>query len=540
MKFNDVVCRIDSGARVALVLLVLGPFAEGAGAAVRLQAQVLTTTVTVGGVPSALAVDELTNKVYVLDGNNVAVIDGATNTAVTLADPNAVSPQAIAVNTLTKKVYVANSSSNNVTVIDEVTGTVTTVKDPNAVFPVALAVNPTTNKVYIANFQSNNVTVIDGATNAATTIAVDRGPNSIAVNPMTNKVYVATEFYSLMVNFGEMQVIDGATNSVSTIAGGQGWDSFAVDQSTNMIYAAERPPDDTVERSYRVLVIDGATDATSSVDVGANPFAVELNPLTNMIYVGSEGENRVQELGGDTVTAIDGTTDATSTIAVGNRVAALAVNPVTNRIFVANNGSNNVTVIDGATNLTTTIKDPRANNPLAVAVNTLTNKIYVANGSGNVTVIDGSAIPALAPSQFANISTRAFVGTGGNIAIAGFVIAGGADERVLIRGVGPTLSEFSVGGVLTQPVLTLFDASGAEIASNTGWSSNSNVSEITAAFAVTGAFSLPPGSADSALLLSLAPGAYTAQVSGLNDTTGNALIEVYQVPTPTTNSSSNH
>lgn len=137
------------------------------------------------------------------------------------------------------------------------------------------------------------------------------------------------------------------------------------------------------------------------------------------------------------------------------------------------------------------------------------------------------------PTQFVNISTRAFIGTGGSIGIAGFVISGTANEQVLIRAVGPTLAQFSVIGVLAQPVLTLFNSSGTQMATNTGWGTNANAAQISAAFASTGAFTLPSGSSDSALLLSLPPGAYTAQVSGLNNTTGNALIEAYQVPTPT-------
>jgi hypothetical protein len=141
--------------------------------------------------------------------------------------------------------------------------------------------------------------------------------------------------------------------------------------------------------------------------------------------------------------------------------------------------------------------------------------------------------PTTPPTEFINISTRAYVGTGSSIAIAGFVISGSNAEQVLIRGVGPTLSEFSVSGLLAQPVLTLFNSTGTQLATNTGWGTNSNASQINAAFTLTGAFALPSGSADSALLLSLSPGAYTAQVSGLNNTTGNALIEIYQVPTPT-------
>jgi hypothetical protein len=131
-----------------------------------------------------------------------------------------------------------------------------------------------------------------------------------------------------------------------------------------------------------------------------------------------------------------------------------------------------------------------------------------------------------------NFSCRANVGSGPNLAIAGFVISGavGTTEQLLIRAVGPTLAQFGVSGVLTQPVLTLTNSVGAVVSSNTGWSTNSNATQIATAATVTGAFTLPTGSADSALLINLPPGVYTAQVTGLNGGTGIALVEVYQVP----------
>jgi len=129
-----------------------------------------------------------------------------------------------------------------------------------------------------------------------------------------------------------------------------------------------------------------------------------------------------------------------------------------------------------------------------------------------------------------NVSCRAYVGTGSSVAVAGFVISGTATEQVLIRGVGPALTQFSVAAALAQPVLTVFNSAGTQLASNTGWGTNADPQQVSAAFGATGAFALPSGSPDSALLLSLAPGSYTAEVSGLNNTTGNALIEVYEMP----------
>jgi YVTN family beta-propeller protein len=99
-------------------------------------------------------------------------------------------PIAIAVNTVTNKVYVANQDSNNVTVIDGATNTTTTVAAGSN--PSAIAVNSVTNKVYVANQDSNNVTVIDAVSNTViATVAAGTGPYAIAVNSVTNKVYVA-------------------------------------------------------------------------------------------------------------------------------------------------------------------------------------------------------------------------------------------------------------------------------------------------------------------------------------------------------------
>lgn len=128
--------------------------------------------------------------------------------------------------------------------------------------------------------------------------------------------------------------------------------------------------------------------------------------------------------------------------------------------------------------------------------------------------------------RLANFSSRAFVGTGGNILIAGFVISGTTSETVLIRGIGPTLGQFGVSGALANPQLTLRNGSGAAIATNAGWGGGAALASV---FAQVGAFALPAGSADCALVLTLPPGSYTAQIAGANSSTGVALVEVYDV-----------
>ncbi|MBS0630964.1 MAG: immunoglobulin domain-containing protein [Verrucomicrobia bacterium] len=126
-----------------------------------------------------------------------------------------------------------------------------------------------------------------------------------------------------------------------------------------------------------------------------------------------------------------------------------------------------------------------------------------------------------------NMSARTQVGTGENILIAGFVIAGNAPTTLLIRGLGPTLTSKGVNGALADPQLYLFGSSGV-IASNDNWG---GTDALKVAFATVGAGGLAADySKDAALLITLNPGVYSAQVSGVGNTTGVGLVEIYLVP----------
>ena len=146
------------------------------------------------------------------------------------------------------------------------------------------------------------------------------------------------------------------------------------------------------------------------------------------------------------------------------------------------------------------------------------------DGTGLVELYDAdSGAPAI---RLVNLSARALVGTGQNILIGGFAIGGSTGETVLIRAVGPGLTDnFGLTGVLAQPVLTLF-SDGTPIYSNTIWASNGTLANI---FSSVGAFALNSAHQDSALLITLPPGNYTAQVTGLNSGIGIALCEIYEV-----------
>ena len=153
--------------------------------------------------------------------------------------------------------------------------------------------------------------------------------------------------------------------------------------------------------------------------------------------------------------------------------------------------------------------------------------LYNVTGAAMVEIYD--ADQGNPESRLSNISSLGYVGTGASIMTGGFVIAGNSTETVLIRAVGPTLTKYGVANVLAQPSLKVFNSMGIVIATNTVWSADAS---LAAAYNQVGAFTLPDNSADSALLITLPAGAYTVQVSGVNGTTGNALMEIYEVSTP--------
>ncbi len=141
---------------------------------------------------------------------------------------------------------------------------------------------------------------------------------------------------------------------------------------------------------------------------------------------------------------------------------------------------------------------------------------------------DGASNSAGATPLIVNASTRAYVGTEDGILIPGFVVGGDGTLRVLIRAVGPTLQTFGVGDALANPRLSLLSGS-TTVATNDDWATGNSVAELQAVAAHVGAFPLPLGSRDAALVVSLSPGAYTVTVNGANATVGTALFELYVV-----------
>ncbi len=166
---------------------------------------------------------------------------------------------------------------------------------------------------------------------------------------------------------------------------------------------------------------------------------------------------------------------------------------------------------------------------LNLALNAGTGRIAgTAVAADRTDRVSGARAGEAVDKRLVNTSVRAQVRQGDALMVAGFVIGGTGSKRVLIRAVGPTLGELGVTGQLADPMVTLFrHGTPSPIGQNDDWSSAVNASEIAAVAARVGAFALPVGSKDAAMVVDLPAGIYTAQVTGVRGLTGAALVEVY-------------
>jgi uncharacterized delta-60 repeat protein len=159
------------------------------------------------------------------------------------------------------------------------------------------------------------------------------------------------------------------------------------------------------------------------------------------------------------------------------------------------------------------------------------SRITMVAGEGTLEILAAPAadpVGASAP-RLTNLSTRGRV-TAENPLILGFAIAGDESRRVLVRAAGPALTGFGVTDALTATRLQIYDATGTVVARNEGWAGAANLVQAAAA---SGAFPLTPGSADSAALVTLAPGSYTVEVADPRGAGGIALAEIYDAGTGT-------
>jgi len=168
-------------------------------------------------------------------------------------------------------------------------------------------------------------------------------------------------------------------------------------------------------------------------------------------------------------------------------------------------------------------------NNLEAAIDTTVNPgAYTAvvrgkNNTTGVALVEVYDLSQAVPAKLANISTRAFVGTGNDIVIAGFILGGNSgSDRIVLRGIGPSL--VTIGNALLNPILELRDSNGSLIRANNNWQDDpAQAAELTAAGLA------PPSNLESGIAATLPPGLYTALLAGFNNSTGAGLAEVYDL-----------
>jgi sugar lactone lactonase YvrE len=315
---------------------------------------------------------------------------------------------------------------------------------------------------------------------------------------------------------------------------------------------------DSGQYSVRLAMRTGDTDVTEpfklSIGAGATPPPTDTSPpVVTPPPVVLAPASRIVNL---SIRASVGSSDSALTVGfvvngngmpllvrgVGPGLAGFGVDsPLSSPKLALYNGQRTIGVNekwDGAADIAAAAARLGA---FALAVNSLDTALLTTVDSGAFTVqctaandASGTALVEVydagsaASCRLVNVSARSQVRGNEEVMIAGFSISGTTPRRVLIRAIGPGLRQFGVTDALADPELRVVAASeNRVVASNNDWS---GTSALDVAFASVGAFSLVNDSHDAALLESLAPGTYSVVVSGVANGSGEALVEIYELP----------
>lgn len=504
---NHTIRKITSGGSVTTLAGVAGVYgaADGAGGAARFSGP---TGVAVDGNGNIYVADSGNNTIRKITAAGVVSTFAGSNGAAGSADGTGSSarfnnPQGVSVDGF-GNVYVADTNNDTIRKITPA-GVVTTIAGS-------------------AGAAGNT----DSTAGAAVRF---NGPYAISVTGDGQTIYVADFFNNTIRRMDS----SGSTTTLAGLAGKSGYvDANGTNVRFNQVYGLVADANghifiaDTGNRSIRILDNSGiATTISGSTAHFYYPQGIAVDTNGNL-YV-ADGDNQTVMKGSLTVPPIIGGVSDQAITVGGNATFSLS-NPVSGQTYqwqlstdsgatwanVANNST-----YSGATASSLTVTNAQ------VTMNGTKYRVQVTNDAGTVTSAVGTLSvatttgPGDPTSRLINLSVLHDASSGLTM---GFVIRGSGAKKMVLRGVGPTLSTgFGVGGAMPDPRLELFGGS-TSLGVNEDWG---GTSALRADFVAVGAFSLPDTSKDAAMTRSLASGDYSAKVTGSNGSTGVALIEAY-------------
>ena len=454
--------------------------------------------------------------------------------------------------------------------------------------PFEVAVNSRTNRAYVTDEQASEILVLDGTSHAV----VNRIPvlptfggadpllfpvgRHVAISERLNRIYLprTAETFSPQTYTSYVDVFDGGTNQFrGSIALDPAIGSYSnlvcVDDTRRRIYVVAARQLGSFDSETTLVVYDADTEAridtvSLSSSFSGNADALVANPVTGRVYVST----------GAGIAIVDGNTNV-KIVTVGSVGGHIAINRKTNKIYAQSSSA--LAVINGATDsLERTF--PIQNDNDAVAgfdVDDVTNRIYVAHAgaderTGRITAYDANnsyqflgqidldvkpASVAFAASRqlfvsndldgvisvfqdetpapadrFGNISTRAHVTNGDDVLIGGFILDGSPSDtkRLMIRAIGPSLTQFGVAGALPDTTLEVH-VGGSAVTSNDNWKVN-DLTGTSQQVDIEATGLAPSNDLESALVLSLPGGqSVTAIVRGKDGAPGVGLVEIYDL-----------
>ncbi len=427
-------------------------------------------------------------------------------------------------------------------------------------FPASsFVMSPTQPLMYATIPSQNSIAIINTNTLAASTVFVGSGPTNLALSPDGSKAYIANSTTNFVV------VLNTQTRTIVN--------SFLLpEQPQDVVFGSQNRlwvlGEDQI---FQIDATTGASTGPSIDDFFIYGGALEISPDQATLYYGQYGlspttmykfdvsgmtpvlrlQTETGENGEDLTLSHNGsfichsngfpyqiakyrTSDFASLGAyvTGPYPQALAFSPDDRVVYASVHTASGIEVFDANTFTSLgTISGPELATRLAVDS---TGRYLFAGYPFDFGDFTGTRVYDVSPlpeSHLNNISTRAFVQTGDNVMIGGFMVQGIQPKKVIIRAIGPELTQYGVPNALVNPTLELHDSTGALIASNDDWVRTiiGGIITSTQVAEIRGSGYVPGDGRESAIIADLPPGNYTAIVRGVNDTTGVGLVEVYDL-----------